>query len=428
MEKKARIKLLIVLLVMLCIPMSVQAAAGSKAKGAQLPSYSTVIERVVTPQDDFDKVFGDYLKEAESNADRNTQYKLIIQPGTYSINKSIYLPSNVWIYAKGAVLYKRSGTAVLRFRQENNKSYENIIIEGGSWDVTKQPAEEASNSSLAMFAHVKNLLVKDATFKSNRYAHILEIGDAQAVTVAGCTFTGNTLYRGSRDVQPKEAFQMDVATATAMGDCLPYNGKGCHNILIENNNFVKVARGLGSHSYADKGAEASPYTDITVNNNKFKNLEAEGIFFLQWKNCTISNNKITRAKRAGIYSQSSKNLKITGNAISNTKAFSGERRNYYGKESNGIFMLKTSKSVLSKNNISKVATAGIRLIDKSVSNKIEKNTLSGSKSAPAISVNTRSIKNTIQGNTLKKSKKGAKVVDLDVLSQKNKTKKNKRRS
>lgn len=279
-----------------------------------------------------------------------------------------------------------------------------------------------------MFAHVKNLLVKDVTFKSNRYAHILEIGDAQAVTVTGCTFTGNTLYRGSRDVQPKEAFQMDVATATAMGDCLPYNGKGCHNILIENNNFVKVARGLGSHSYADKGAEASPYTDITVNNNKFKNLEAEGIFFLQWKNCTISNNKITRAKRAGIYSQSSKNLKITGNTISNTKAFSGERRNYYGKESNGIFMLKTSKSVLSKNNISKVATAGIRLIDKSVSNKIEKNTLSGSKSAPAISVNTRSIKNTIQGNTLKKSKKGAKVVDLDVLSQKNKTKKNKRRS
>lgn len=428
MAKKTKFKLLIGLLLLLCIPMGVQAAAGSKATGAKIPAYSQVVERVVTPEDDFDKVFGDYMKEAKANASRKTQYKIVIEPGEYSVNKTIHLSSNVWIYAKGAVLYKRSGTNILRFEQEKNTSYENIIIEGGSWDTSKQPAQEASNSSLVFLAHVKNLLVKNAVFKSNRYTHIFEMGDAQAVTISGCTFTGNTMYRDSQDLQPKEAIQLDVATPSAMSGCVPYNGKGCHNVVIKNCRFQKVARGLGSHSYSDKGAEAAPYTDITVTKNKFKNLEGEGVFFLQWKNCTVSNNQITRAKRAGIYSQNSKSVKIIGNTILNTKAFSGERKASYGKESNGIFMLATSQSVLSKNKISNVATAGIRLIDHCISNTIQKNVVSGSKIAPALSINTGSNKNKIQGNTLKKSKKGAEVVDMDSLSKNNKASKNKRKS
>lgn len=425
MKKKTGIQLLVGLLLLLCMPLGVSAAAGSKAVGAAIPSYEQVVERVVTPKDDFDKVLGNYLKEAEEYANEKTQYKIIIEPGTYSVNKTICLTSNTWIYARGAQMYKKSGKIIMRFRNDRKDPYENVIVEGGSWDTTKQSKDEAAKDSLAFFGHVRNLRVIDATFKSNRYAHILEMGDAEGVTITGCTFTGNTLNMG---VQPKEAIQMDVATESAMSGCVPYNGKGCHNVVIEDNRFRKTARGLGSHSYADKGAESVPYTDITVTKNKFQNLQGEAVFFLQWKNCTVSNNQITNAKRAGIYSQESKNIKITGNTITKTKAFSGARRNSYGKEANGIFMLKTGKSVISNNKISGISTAGIRLIDKCISNTIRNNQLSGSKQAPAISVNTGSIKNKIEGNILKKSKKGAEVVDLDSLSKNNKSKKNKRKS
>ena len=92
MKKKTSLRLFIGLLLLLCIPMGVQAAAGSKATGAKLPEYSQVVERVVTPKDDFDEVFGEYLKEAKANASRKTQYKIVIEPGKYSVNKTIHLP------------------------------------------------------------------------------------------------------------------------------------------------------------------------------------------------------------------------------------------------------------------------------------------------------------------------------------------------
>ena len=60
-------------------------------------------------------------------------------------------------------------------------------------------------------------------------------------------------------------------------------------MVIKNNLFSGICRGLGSHS-ATLGIY---YTDILIEDNVFENLDDMAMIMYNYKNCTITNNTIT---------------------------------------------------------------------------------------------------------------------------------------
>ena len=356
MKRMKKLFLLMCSLMLLVIPVSVQGATGkSAATGAKLPTYKEVVTFDVGGAD-FNKDLRKAVIAAIENKDSTKQYKIVIKPGTYTLEYGITLSSNVYIYAKGAILKGPNGSTVT-FKCEPGKSLKNIKIEGGVWDATTQRKNYGIDTAIMRLAHVKNLVIQDAAFLCKRGGHILEFSDINGMTIKGCTLSGNTIYRG---VQPKEAIQLDVATQPAMVNCTPYNGKGCHNVIIEKNRFVNVARGVGSHNEMLKIVEKNPYTNITIRNNSFKNMTGEAIFSMYFKNCTIEKNTIYNAKRAGIYMESCSYNKIYKNTIKKISSFTGERKNY-GTTKSGIHIRNTSNCSINSNTLTQTSGGKVYL-------------------------------------------------------------------
>lgn len=289
-------------------------SAGSHATGAKLPCYKKVITKAIDTSEDFSTSMRNYLLEAAKNASGSIQYKIIIPPGTYTARYWQNIPSNTWVYAKGATIQAIKGKKrmVLLTNQEVSKPTENIVIEGGVWDTTTQSMDDSPETAPFRFAHVKNLFFKDMTIQCNRKSHLIEVSDINGMTVSGCKISGNNYCT---DVQPKEAIQLDVATQAAMVNMQPYNGKGCHNVLVEGNSFNKVARGIGSHNDRESIVEVNPYTQVTIRNNTFINLKGEAIYLKWWKSGSIEKNTIKNGTRAGIFMESSSKIRVTNNDI-----------------------------------------------------------------------------------------------------------------
>lgn len=374
--KKISIALLVSLLIVMMMPTGVLgASAGSKATGAKLPNYKKVVERTVdvSTKDSFSTSLKKHLDEAARKASKTTQYKIIIPPGTYTARYWQNVPSNTWIYAKGAKIRALKGKKRMIFltNQERNKnSAENVIIEGGTWDTTSQSVNDSPETAPFRFAHVKNLVFKNVTVKSNRKSHLIELADINGLTIQNCKISGNSKSSG---VQPKEAIQLDVATEAAMVGMTPYNGKGCHNVIIENNKFSNVARGVGSHNVKEPIVEADPYTNVTVRNNTFKNLTGEAIFVTWWKYCTITKNTIENGKHAGIYLDSSSKIRITNNTIKKISAFTGARKTTYGSTASGIHLKSSNSNYIQNNTLSRCKGKVVQKENVCKKNYIKKN-------------------------------------------------------
>ncbi len=339
-------------LLILGLPVCVWGApAGAKATGANLPKYQKVVVRKVdvSTENSFSTSMKNYLEEAAKKADQNTQYKIVIPPGTYKARYWQTVPSNTWIYAKGATIRAIKGKKrMVLLSNQGDSAGENIKIEGGVWDTTTQNKSDSPVTAPFRFAHVKNLVFENVTIKANRYAHLIEVSDIQGLTIRNCSLSGNDY---EYQLQPKEAIQLDVATKEAMPNMTPYNGKGCHNAVIENNRFNRVARGVGSHN-SEVGAEKDPYTNVIVRNNVFKNLKGEAVFIKWWKYCTVDKNTVENGKHAGIYIQSGWKLKVTNNAVKKISSFSGARRKEYGADRAGVFLQKGTDNQFWHNKIS----------------------------------------------------------------------------
>lgn len=359
--KKLNIFLLLSMLLLLAMPIGVWgASAGGTATGAKLPDYKTVVTKTIdSTSGDFSSSLSKYLSGAAQKASKTTQYKIVISPGTYTARYWQNVPSNTWIYAKGATIQALKGKQrmVLLTNQSIGKSIENIVIEGGTWDTTTQSVNDSPETAPFRFAHTKNLAFKDMIIKCNRKSHLIEVSDINGMTIEGCKISGND---GCTDVQPKEAIQLDVATKPAMVNMTPYNGKGCHNILIQNNSFNKVARGVGSHNEMTSDVESNPYTQVTVRNNTFKNLKGEAIYIKWWKSCTVEKNTVQNGTRAGVFMESSSKVKIANNNIKKIKAFTGARKKTYGATTAGIILRNCNSNSIQRNVVSQCKGEAVR--------------------------------------------------------------------
>lgn len=306
-----------------------------------------------------------FFESAEKNASKKIQYKLTFAKGTYNLEDSFKIPNNTYIYAVGST-FKPAAKVTTCFYNVDKKTGENIIMEGGTWDVSKvdlsslkdaKKRERYYNVSMAKFLGVDNLVLKNITLKCKKKQHMIEFAGINNLLVSGCKFSGNNMDSNAaapENVQTKEALQLDVATTAAMGSFASgcASGMGCHNVLIEKCKFTNCSRGVGSHS-AKTAQDKDPYTNITITGCTFNKMLGEAIFVQNWKNGTISNNKISNCKRTGIMMISSSYNLLTGNTVKKVKAFSGARAAKYKTTVCSVYLYQSHNNYISKKGLKK---------------------------------------------------------------------------
>ena len=229
------------------------------------------------------------LDAAQENSGQGIFTKVVIPKGTYLISSALVVYSDTWIYCEEGVEIKRCISYGPMLRCDNNgiggyDGVKNVIVEGGIWNGNTDQWPNTADFSNIRFAHCRNILLKDMHVKNNENGHHMEIGGAADVTIEGCTFTGYTGYR------KKEAIQLDcMNNSRVFAGYAPFDDTSCENVVIKNNLFSGICRGLGSHS-ATLGIY---YTDILIEGNVFENLDDVAMIMYNYKNCTITNNTIT---------------------------------------------------------------------------------------------------------------------------------------
>ena len=229
------------------------------------------------------------LDAAQENSGQGIFTKVVIPKGTYLISSALVVYSDTWIYCEEGVEIKRCISYGPMLRYDNNgvggyDGVKNVIVEGGLWNGNTDQWPNTADFSNIRFAHCRNILLKDMHVKNNENGHHMEIGGAADVTIEGCTFTGYTGYR------KKEAIQLDcMNNSRVFAGYAPFDDTSCENVVIKNNLFSGICRGLGSHS-ATLGIY---YTDILIEGNVFENLDDVAMIMYNYKNCTITNNTIT---------------------------------------------------------------------------------------------------------------------------------------
>lgn len=274
-----------------CFAFDYAKITGSTATGAQISGYDTAIQVDVTDfgadptgQKDSYKAIQNALYYAVDNASDTVQLKVVIPEGTYIINRPLKIYSNTWLYMKGATIVRNFSVGFM-FRnalQNPAGGYDgerNIIIEGGCFDGnTNSSSTPFSNVRLG---HIRNLWINGVEFRDNYNGHLLEIGGAQNVTIENCTFHE---YYGLKE---KEAIQLDVMNnKEAFVHFDPFDDTACDNVVIRNNKFYDLMRGLGSHS-ATVGVY---YTNVLISGNTFENITSTAMIMQNYKNCLVEDN------------------------------------------------------------------------------------------------------------------------------------------
>ncbi len=267
---------------------------GSTATGAQISGYDTAIQVNVTDfgadpegKKDSYSAIQNALYYAVDNASDTVQLKVVIPEGTYIISRPLKIYSNTWLYMKGATIVRNFNVGFMFRNAQQNPSggYDgerNIIIEGGCFDGNTN--SESTAFSNVRLGHIKNLWIKDVEFRDNYNGHLLEIGGAQNVTIENCTFHE---YYGDKE---KEAIQLDTMNnEEVFVHFEPFDDTSCDNVVIRNNKFYDLRRGLGSHS-ATVGVY---YTNILISGNTFENITSTAMIMQNYKHCLVENNTMT---------------------------------------------------------------------------------------------------------------------------------------
>lgn len=230
------------------------------------------------------------LDYARDNASDETMIKVYIPKGTYLLQSRLTVYSNTWIYCEDGVVFKRctANGPLLCSASIGTGGYDdthNIVIEGGTWDGNTDYYRNWVGFSNIRFGHCSNIMLKNMNVINNQGGHHVEIGGAKGVTIEGCSFSGYFDNLGN----DKEAIQLDTMnSAEVFVGYQPFDDTSCEDIVIRNNTFTDIPRGIGSHS-ATVGVY---YKNIIIENNTFNNMSGIAMIMYNYKNCTIRNNVV----------------------------------------------------------------------------------------------------------------------------------------
>lgn len=219
--------------------------------------------------------------------------KVTIPPGNYRLSGTICMYSNLTLCAEGAVITKTSVSKHVLLRLGNQSEsaggydgYQNITIEGGTWDCNYAVVEDKDGSGGFVsfrIGHANNVTIRNVTFLNNLKSHFVELAGVKNATVTGCTFRG---YYEAYEGGGQECIQLDACLDYIFPGYQPFDGAVCENILIEGNTFENVFAGVGSHSMMyDR-----PYRNIVVRGNIFRNIKKRTVWCLNYVDSQVEDN------------------------------------------------------------------------------------------------------------------------------------------
>ena len=231
------------------------------------------------------------LDLAKDNATDAQPYKIVVEPGEYTVGEdSLLVYSNTWLSLDGVTIRRSAAdSTMLRFGKEDGYStgvtgyaYRNITIENGTFNGNR------ALGTMLKFGHAKNVLMRNVMVTNNGNSHMMEIAAVDGLSIIGCHFIDQIAYA----TDAYEAVQIDVLKE---GNLDGYRSEdlSVNHILVENCEFRNCPRGVGSHT----AVLNNPHNDVVIRNNTFTNMGSVAIQSLNWTNCVIANNVVDTAPR-----------------------------------------------------------------------------------------------------------------------------------
>ena len=234
--------------------------------------------------------------------------KLILKKGTYYLNCTVSIPSNVTIILQNGVVLKKTyknspmKKSPIMFRfcspkmhkktmhnkvKENDKGYKkhngvkNVKIIGQG-NATIDIGGKKKMYAFFM-GHNKNCTISGIKFKNLKDGHFIELDAGKNITIENCSFSNLT------GKSSKEAINLDTPDVTTGGFNQPWSSMDKtpnEDVTIRNCKFEKVTRAIGTHKYS----YGHPHKNITIENCTFKGKYADDNFIiraLNWNGGTI---------------------------------------------------------------------------------------------------------------------------------------------
>ena len=150
----------------------------------------------------------DALKTAGEQATDTLPYKIVVEPGSYTVN-GLSIVSNTYLYLEGVTLKRAQSSQqnLLRvgYATEDEKGYcyKNITVYGGVLDLNN-----GFNTAFKV-GHASGFLMEQVTLQNIKDAHFMEVAAVNGFTARNCTFKNQTVSsQAKRDAD--EAIQFDV--------------------------------------------------------------------------------------------------------------------------------------------------------------------------------------------------------------------------
>lgn len=258
-----------------------------------VPAMAAEVTVAPSGSDNAAKVIQEELDKSASLGTAANPYVITVKVGTYTLDRSLKLYSNVTLNLKGVTFKLTANTQSNMIRVGESEDtqtgyyYQNITVNGGTFDANK------NSSTVLKAAHAKNVTFDGTIFKNCYNAHLAEVAGIDGFTVKNCQFRDQVRNNSesSKTMSP-EALQIDIINKmhfpTYRAEDLTMK-----NVLIENTQFVNVPRGVGSHT----GVYNNPMDGITVTGCTFSGIDTVAIEFQNVVNLHITRNVINSAPR-----------------------------------------------------------------------------------------------------------------------------------
>jgi hypothetical protein len=275
---------------------------------------------------------------------------IVLTKGTYTLVKSVNVPSNVTIELKDGATIKKSwdtGSKNLTYQnamffvvpptivqnvaaQQAIPSYyekyestwtypaavkgyngsKNVVFKGAKGGKSVIDNNKLFFTLGISVGHCNGLTIQDLKFKNMDGNHFIELNSSKNVLVQRCTFEddytttdynkGNAVNGYTHKVNDKECINIDDCDPNYAGYSNPWayhDYTPCNGVEIKDCEFTNFIRGVGGHKYTAKYSSSTKKwnsqvynTNIKIHDNKFTKAGANAIEACNWSNVYVYNN------------------------------------------------------------------------------------------------------------------------------------------
>ncbi len=230
---------------------------------------------------------------------------LTLEPGTYRICNTLYVPSHVTIVLKdGVTIMKTEETGAGELLSSKSifqlaapsKSKTEGAYGGyeGETDITFRGEGTAVidldftlDAIGIVLCHNTKVEISGITFRNMYSGHFIELDASSDITIRQNRF----LYHKPSSSGIKEAINLDTPDRKTGGFHAPwtkYDGTPDKDILITENIFENLERAIGTHKYT----QGKYHENVQIINNKITNTSSDAIRVLNWASPVIKGNEI----------------------------------------------------------------------------------------------------------------------------------------